>query len=143
MRKKRVRPSVLSENDVAKTSDIIKNLTEEALKFPAPDAHIPLLMRIPVVYPPFMFKSRISTLTIYSGYGAKHGLIEEMGLHILVDTLFLTVVCVPVFEPFDSMNPWVTACLALFYFTCILLLCSIVCQVVWICAFVQVKDRYD
>ena len=125
---------------------LFKSLRNEFLNLPKAGDKLPWYMRIPMAYPPFMFRRRLLQMLLCCGSGAelKSGLIDELSQHVLVDTLFLTITVAPLFGHFDFSTEafYQTAVLAWFFFTAVVILTSIVSQVTWICAIIQITERF-
>jgi hypothetical protein len=57
---------------------------------------IPLFFRIPQLLTGIIFKERVVDLINFNGEEAKYDLIQEMAVHILIDSLLLTVTAIPI-----------------------------------------------
>ena len=57
---------------------------------------IPLFFRIPQLLTGIIFKERVDNLINFNGEESKYDLIQEMAVHILIDSLLLTVTAIPI-----------------------------------------------
>jgi len=67
-------------------------------QLPSVNATIPLFFRIPQLLPGFIFKRRLHDMIYFGGDEVKQGLIEEMSIHILIDSLFFTITVSPIYQ---------------------------------------------
>ena len=124
---------------------LIHQYTSEFMQLPKEDDKISLWRRLPIIYIPFMFRRRILQLIIFTGNDLKSGVLNEFSQHILVETLLLIPICSQVFntqfaEP-ETWNIRVGCVYTLFISTCVFLLCAVVSNIQFVCAFVQIHDR--
>ena len=57
---------------------------------------IPLFFRIPQLLTGIIFKERVDDMINFNGEESKYDLIQEMAVHILIDSLLLTVTVIPI-----------------------------------------------
>ena len=139
------KPSHLSKAEFY--APLYKSLRNEFLSLPKETDVVPWYMRLPIVYPPFMFRRRLLQMLLCCGSGAelKSGLIDELTQHVVVETLYLTIMIAPLFTHFDFETEayYQTAVLALFYLSVVVIMSSVVSQVTWICAIIQITEKYS
>mmetsp|Transcript_5011 Transcript_5011/g.7655 ORF Transcript_5011/g.7655 Transcript_5011/m.7655 type:complete len:351 (-) Transcript_5011:99-1151(-) len=128
-------------------SDDSRLLTEELInefsQIQQSDADMALWKYLPVIYPPFIFKKRIIQLILFSGPGLKSIVMEEFGLHILVEALLVTIICTPILsETFTGNDMGWEQCylVSLFFITANVQLISLVNNIIWVCSFAQIGD---
>ena len=73
----------------------INNLLDP-YKLPDIDSPIPWYFRFPQILSGIMFEKRVSDLIQLNGDEAKMGLLEELSIHILIDSLFFTITAAPI-----------------------------------------------
>jgi hypothetical protein len=125
-------------------SEKIVALRHEFMQLPTPDAKVSWWYRIPFVLPPFMFRRRVIQQVLYGGTELKSGMLEEYSLHVLVETLFITVSCQPLFDQvfaFQQFDLVHTIFISYFFFTVSVQVCSLSTNILWICAIVQLQER--
>jgi hypothetical protein len=136
-------PTSITSNHLQE-SDTIVAMRREFMQLPKPDVKVSWWCRIPFIFPPFMYKRRVIQQILYGGSELKSGMLEEYSLHVLVEALFITVSCQPLFDQvfaFQDFDLVHTAFLSYFFFTVTLQVCSLCTHIIWICAIVQLQER--
>lgn len=114
------------------------------LQLPRPDEQVGMWCKIPLIFPPFMFKRRLVQQILFGGTELKSGAIEEYSLHVLVEALFLTVSCQPLFtdvfidKHFSILH---SIFVSFFYFTVVVQVSSLIINIIWICSMAQLQER--
>ena len=108
------------------------------------------VLHLPLMLVPLYWEDRIKFLASQKGEDIKELLIEEMSIHILIDTLLLTITAVPMFsntlpmgEAREGQNLLLVACsqwtlAAITYLTFAVQLCAILSHAMLIFAFIEV-----
>ena len=137
-------PTSATFNNSIHESEKIVALRHEFMQLPTPDTKVPWWYRIPFVLPPFMFRRRVIQQVLYGGTELKSGMLEEYSLHVLVETLLITVSCQPLFDQvfaFQDFDLVHTIFISFCFFTVSVQVCSLSTNILWICAIVQLQER--
>lgn len=123
------------------TSSTIDMLRNELQALKEVDAPMPIYKRLPIIWAPFMSRRRLVQLVVCADDELKAGLIEEYTQHILVDALLLIISCTPLLSTADVVDKRTALVLSVYFLTVVIQLCSLVCGVIWITTFIQIKTE--
>jgi hypothetical protein len=79
-------------------------------ELPSVNANVPLFFRIPQLLAGIIFKRRLHDMVYFVGDELKQGLIEEMSIHILIDSLFFTITVSPIYQNVLPATCYTYAC---------------------------------
>ena len=79
-------------------------------ELPSVNASVPLFFRIPQLLPGIIFKRRLHDMVYFVGDELKQGLIDEMSIHILIDSLFFTITASPIYQNVLPTKCYTYAC---------------------------------
>jgi hypothetical protein len=119
----------------------VETLREQLRVMKQSGERISLYKRIPLIWAPFMSRRRLVQFIVYAGSELKAGLIEEAKQHVLMDALLLIISCSPVLAVTEVPDGWLCFVLACFYLTVVIQLCSLVCGIIWITVFIQIRTE--
>lgn len=133
------------EGDVKLTdgSAAIHKLVEDYLDFPKyNNESIDLLSWIPRFFPPFMYRRRWIEFILFCGATLKSSLLEELSVHIVVETLLLSITMQPIIS--NTLDVTTIKQSVLFISICaasVVLLVSITSHVLLACAVITINER--
>ena len=110
-------------------------------KLPDIDSPIPWYFRFPQIISGIMFEKRVSDLIQLNGDEAKMGLLEELSIHILIDSLFFTITAAPILGgslPRTCYNIPCVMLIALTYITFNMQLLTIILHAIILFAIVEI-----
>ena len=83
--------SIKKKNKKKRRNDLLN-----PYELPDKDSPIPWYFRFPQIMSGIIFEKRVSDLIQLNGDEAKMGLLEELSIHILIDSLFFTITAAPI-----------------------------------------------
>jgi len=95
----------------AAISSIRNHQDNHHYELPSVNASVPLFFRIPQLFAGIIFKRRLHDMVYFvGGDELKQGLIEEMSIHILIDSLFFTITVSPIYQNILPATCYTYAC---------------------------------
>ena len=95
----------------AAISSIRNHQDNHHYELPSVNASVPLFFRIPQLFAGIIFKRRLHDMVHFvGGDELKQGLIEEMSIHILIDSLFFTITVSPIYQNILPATCYTYAC---------------------------------